>query len=383
MKSSKKGLFAGILFTVVLCIVAAGLYMYLQRKMIRDSMNQLAAAKTLYESSQWPKAEQLFLEISKKYPRTEAAPESIYHAALLMQAGGRYPEALEQWKKLSPAEGSPRAVETEYYISQCYEKLGKKQEALAGYTKVAAAPASEFSSMAKCGLGRIAEAEGKIEDAHARYEEAMAQAKTKDALKESERLLGRANLEIFLTPVESPDKKVYLVKRGDSLVTIALANNTTVDLICRINGITDATALRPSMRLLIPTAEFSIVINKPEFKLTLLNRGKFFKSYTVGLGKHGCTPLGDFVINDKQKNPVWWSPEGPIPAGDPHNELGTRWMALKPLTQGVGNDYGIHGTINPSTVGWESSNGCPRMLPAEAEELYMLVTIGTPVQIKA
>ena len=71
-----------------------------------------------------------------------------------------------------------------------------------------------------------------------------------------------------------------------------------------------------------------------------------------------------------------------ISKGDPNNELGTRWMAMKPLTPGIGPDYGIHGTIDPSTIGWESSNGCPRMYPAEAEELYMLVPIGTPVVVE-
>ena len=121
---------------------------------------------------------------------------------------------------------------------------------------------------------------------------------------------------------------------------------------------------------------------KSDFKLTLSNHDRFFKSYKVGLGKQGCTPVGEFVVGDKIKNPTWWSPTGRIAPNDPRNELGTRWMALKPLTPGVGNDYGIHGTIDPSTIGWESSNGCPRMFPVGAEELFMLITEGTPVTIQ-
>lgn len=380
---SKKSVLAGIVFTIVLAGAVAGLYEYGQRKMARESLTQFAAAKTLYEASQWQDAERLFLQISQKYPRSDVAPESIYYAAFLMQNDGKYAEALEQWKKLSTAAGAPRAVEVKYYTTECYEKLGKKQEALTGYTELAALPQSAFTSLAQCGLGRIAESDGKLEEARSRYEQAMEQAQTDKARSLSEKLLGDLNLRMFLTPTENEDKKAHLVKRGETLVGIALANHTTVDLICRINGITDPASVRPNTRLLIPTAEFSIVISKPDFKLTLFNHGKFFKSYKVGLGKHGCTPVGEFVINDKIKNPTWWSPQGPIPPGDPRNELGTRWMALKPLTPGIGSDYGIHGTINPSTVGWESSNGCPRMLPPEAEELYMLVTIGTPVEIKA
>jgi len=384
---SGKSIFFGIVFTIILAVVVAGLYLYRQRKMEVDSLNKFAAAKTLYETSQLREAEQVFLEVSRKYPKTTAAPESIYYAALLMQKSGRYGEALEQWQKLaaqkSPSATSPRATEVAYYISECQDKLGKRQEAIAGYAQVAAARNSEFASPAVTALGRFAEADGNIDEALVRYKEAMSLAKTKEARELVEKQLGQLNLRIFLEPTESQDKKVYLVRRGDSLVNIALKNNTTIDLICRINGLKDATQLRPNMRLLIPTPEFTILINKPEFKLTLLNRGEFFKSYKVGLGKHGCTPLGEFVINDKIKNPTWWSPEGPVPPNDPRNELGTRWMALKPLTAGVGTDYGIHGTINPATIGWESSNGCPRMYPPEAEELFMLVPITTKVEIKA
>ncbi len=182
--------------------------------------------------------------------------------------------------------------------------------------------------------------------------------------------------------MENEHKRAYLIKPGDSMVAIALRNSVTVDQLCRINGISNPARIRLNMRILIPTADFSIHIDKSDFKLTLNNHDMFFKSYKVGLGKHGSTPAGEFEVSDKMKNPVWWSPNGPVPAGDPRNELGTRWMALKPLNPGIGPDYGIHGTIDPSTIGWNSSNGCPRMYPEEAEELYMLIPIGTPVVIE-
>ncbi len=380
--NSKTAVVLGVMVTILLAAAVGGLYIYGQKKMARDSMNQLAVAKTLYEARQWPEAERLFEEILKKYPRSEVVPECVYYAAILKQANGRYSDALQHWQRLAQVKENPHAAEVQYYSSYCAEMLGNRAEAAKGYQGVAAMyGAGDLASMAKCGLGRIAESEGNLKEALTRYEEALALAGTPEARGLAERLLGDLNLRMFLEPVEDENKKAYLVKRGDSMVTIALASNTTVDLMCKINGLSDPTQLRPNKRLLIPTPDFSIVIDKSDFKLTLYNHGKFFKSYKVGLGKHGCTPVSKFVINDKIKNPTWWSPEGPIPPGDPRNELGTRWMALKPLETGIGNDYGIHGTINPSTVGWESSNGCPRMYPPEAEELYMLVTIGTPVEI--
>jgi len=379
--NSKNAVVGGVILTLVLIAAVGGLYFYGHKKMIRDSLNQFAAAKSSYEASQWPEAERLFGEIVRKYPRSDVVPESLYHLAMIMQLGGRYEEALGLWQQLVQVESKPRPIEVEYYSAYCLEMLDRWPEAVLKYTGVATSRSGDFASLSKTGLGRIAEAENKLEEARTRYEEAIPLAASPESRELAEGLLGDLNLRVFMMPVEDGDKKAYLIRPGDSMVTIAIKNHTTVDLLCKMNGITDSTSIRPNRRLLIPDCDFSIVIDKSDFKLTLQKDERFFKSYKVGLGKHGSTPVGEFVINDKIKNPTWWSPDGPIPPGDPRNELGTRWMALKPFTEGIGSDYGIHGTINPSTIGWESSNGCPRMYPSEAEELYMLVTIGTPVKI--
>ncbi len=379
---SKSTIAIGLIVILLLAALVGGLYFYSQKKMQRDSASKFAAAQALYEAKQWAQAEALFDQIAQKYPRSDAAPESLRHLALIKQCGGKYDEALQKWQVLEKVKDNPHAIEADYYIANCFENLGRKAEAAARYARVAAMPqAGEFGSLAKSGLGRIAESEGKLDEARTRYEEAMMQASTPQTREVAEQLLGDLNLRLFLLPVEDEFKKPYLVKRGDSMVTIAIKNNTTVDLLCRINDIADPANVKPNKRILIPNPEFSILVDKSEFKLTLNSHRQFFKSYKVGLGKHGCTPLGEFVINDKIKNPTWWSNKGPVDPGDPHNELGTRWMALKPLDPSIGADYGIHGTIDPSTVGWESSNGCPRMFPQEAEELYMLTPIGTSVTI--
>lgn len=381
----KKGaIVTGLIITLLLVAAVGGLYYYAQKKMIRDSVNQFSAAKSLYERSQWPEAEHLFTEVLRKYPRSDVAPDSLYYVAAMMQAGGRYDEALEKWRLLAGAKAGARMVEISYNIGHCLEKLDKMAEAVTEYKRVASMnEAGEFASLATSGLGRIAENADNLEEAHGRYEDAMALAGDAGEARDiAEKLLGGLNLRLFLTPKEDEHKKAYLIKSGDSMVAIALHHNATVDLLCKINGIRSPTRIRPNMRILIPNSDFSVAIDKSDFKLTLYNHDRFFKSYKVGLGKHGSTPVGEFEISDKIRNPTWWSPDGPIPPGDPRNELGTRWMALKPLTPGIGPDYGIHGTIDPSTIGWESSNGCPRLYPEEAEELYMLVTIGTPVVIE-
>lgn len=381
----KKGaIVTGLIVTLLLAAAVAGLYYFGRQKMIRDSVNQFNAAMSLYENSQWPEAQHLFGEVLRKYPRSDAAPESIYYVAFILQADGKYDEALEKWKSRSQIEGDPRATEIDYYIALCLERLDKNDEAAAQYERLGSnREAGDYAALARAGLGRIAEGAGDLEKAHALYEEALDLAgDSGKTIGLAERLLGELNLRLYYTPTVDEYKKVYLIKPGDSMVAIALRNDVTVDQLCKLNDISNPARIRPNMRILIPNSDFSIHIDKSDFKLTLYNHDRFFKSYKVGLGKHGSTPVAEYEISDKEKDPTWWSPNGRIPPGDPNNELGTRWMKMKPLTPGIGPDYGIHGTIDPSTIGWESSNGCPRMYPAEAEELFMLVPIGTPVVVE-
>ncbi len=41
----------------------------------------------------------------------------------------------------------------------------------------------------------------------------------------------------------------------------------------------------------------------------------------------------------------------------------------------------MHGTNKPSSIGLRSSHGCIRMYPADIEELFSMVSVGTPVRI--
>ena len=43
--------------------------------------------------------------------------------------------------------------------------------------------------------------------------------------------------------------------------------------------------------------------------------------------------------------------------------------------------FGIHGTLDPYSLGWASSHGCIRMNNDEVAELYSIIPIGTKVTI--
>ena len=191
--------------------------------------------------------------------------------------------------------------------------------------------------------------------------------------------LNKLNEFLIFSPADSKDGIIYIVQSGDSLIKIARKYSTSAGFIKRINNLkTDA--LHIGQRLKIVSGTWEIFVYKSKFLLDVYLNGQFVKEYPVSTGMYDKTPEGEFVISVKQVNPTWYSPEGVIPYGDPRNLLGTRWLGFK--EKGDITGYGIHGTIDESSIGKEASNGCIRMHNRDAEELYDMVPEGTKVFIK-
>ena len=47
-----------------------------------------------------------------------------------------------------------------------------------------------------------------------------------------------------------------------------------------------------------------------------------------------------------------------------------------------GGEYAIHGTNRPASIGGFVSHGCIRMYNNDIQELYWLVSVGTPVLVE-
>ncbi len=193
---------------------------------------------------------------------------------------------------------------------------------------------------------------------------------------QAEQLLGTIHTELLFYARPMPEKSDYTVQVGDSLDKIARQYGTTVELIQRSNNI-KGPVIKAGQRLRVFSGTWSIRVNKTRNDLVLTLNGDFFKRYRVGTGEFSKTPVGEFRIVERLSQPTWWHPDGrTIPFGDPENLLGTHWLALDI------KGYGIHGTWEPETVGKQSSMGCIRLRNEEVEELYTLVTNGTPVVIE-
>lgn len=178
----------------------------------------------------------------------------------------------------------------------------------------------------------------------------------------------------------------YIVKPGDTLYQIAKEHNVSVRHIKIANAI-KGNKIRPGREIIIPTQriipqyiEDGILINIPELNLYYFEKGEVKLVRPVALGRYDFqTPVGNFKIISKVLNPTWIPPEWaglekPVPPG-PKNPLGDRWMQLSK------KGYGIHSTNEPRSIGMPVSHGCIRLYPEDAELLYNLVKIGTPVHI--
>lgn len=185
-----------------------------------------------------------------------------------------------------------------------------------------------------------------------------------------------------------PFATTYTVKSGDRLSKIATRFDITVDLIKRINNITDERKLQAGKTLKIIQGPFTAVVNRSTFTIDLYigppgeSGSMFVRSYRVALGKDNGTPPGGWMVEagKKQKNPKFWGAGGlpMMEADDPQNPLGEYWIGLTG-TDGDAVDkqgYGIHGTIDPDSIGKQASMGCIRLINEEAAVVFELLCEG-------
>lgn len=185
-----------------------------------------------------------------------------------------------------------------------------------------------------------------------------------------------------------PLAETYTIQSGDVLSKVVRQHRLAVEwpFIQRVNKIGDPSRIRVGQNLKFVRGPFHAIVDKSEFRLDLyadITDGSgnriFIKSFPVGLGEHGSTPTGRFVVtSSKLENPDWINPRTREKFGkdDPKNPIGERWMGLRgtePATETL-SGYGIHGTIDPDSIGKELSMGCIRCRSGDVEVLYEMLT---------
>lgn len=199
------------------------------------------------------------------------------------------------------------------------------------------------------------------------------------------RMLGELNDRLVFSPeivIGDQFSFAYTIRPGDSLVRIANQQGVAVDwrLIQRINRIPRPEQIRAGQTIKLVTGPFHAVVSKEDFRLDLyLGEGTdrvFVRSFRVGLGEYNSTPEGLFRVrmNSKLINPEWTNPrtgERFLP-DDPKNPIGEHWIGLEGVSDVVKDlgGYGVHGTIEPDSIGRQASMGCVRLLAEDIAVLY-------------
>jgi lipoprotein-anchoring transpeptidase ErfK/SrfK len=230
--------------------------------------------------------------------------------------------------------------------------------------------------------GRQQEAAGKTIYARSLYSEAL-RTETDPGRRSqiAARLLEIAQAATFGRQILAGDQMVteYTVRGGDNLTAIARLYKTTPELLGRINGLADINAIRVGQRLKIVQGPFHTRIWKSNHEMFVYLQDTLVARFDVGLGEFGSTPTGEWEVKEKLVNPTYYPPDGGvvIAADDPENPLGERWLALR----GTNGDatgaqaYGIHGTIEPESIGKDASLGCVRLLNEDVEFIYDLLVV--------
>lgn len=194
-----------------------------------------------------------------------------------------------------------------------------------------------------------------------------------------------ANETVFSARIIDGDPltDTYTIQSGDRLVRISPRYKVPHEIIMTINGVKDAGRIRAGQRIKVPRGPFHAKIDKSEFRLDLYLGDTFVRSYRVGLGDSGSTPEGTWQVKNRLENPTYYPPASApdkriIPPHDPENPLGEHWIGLEGVKgEAVGREgYGIHGTIEPESIGKNVSMGCVRLRNEDVAFVYQVLQPG-------
>ena len=167
----------------------------------------------------------------------------------------------------------------------------------------------------------------------------------------------------------------YVIQSGDRLEVIAKKYQLSWEYLAKLNR-TDPRRIQVGQKLKVLKGPFGAVVELRDFTLTIHLQGYYVKRYPVCIGRENSSPVGKFSVLNKVENPPYTGPDGKvIAADDPSNPLGERWIDL-------GDSYGIHGTIDPDSIGKAESRGCIRMGDREVVEVYNFLVKGSEVAIR-
>lgn len=215
--------------------------------------------------------------------------------------------------------------------------------------------------------------QGKIAEAGQAFAAFIERYPQSSKLPEARAALGQINLEALLSPSGA---SLYTVAAGDSLVKIAGRHKTSAELIYRVNNL-ETIMLSIGQQLAVPQIDTRLVINRAGKTLTLFNKGQFVKEYplvslkTPGLGASN-------PVETKVADKIALNGSTRVAFGEKNYSGSDRWIML-----------GASGLVIRAAPEIPDAKASPPTLPPgilvsppDIDELFLLVSRGTPVRIE-
>jgi LysM repeat protein len=162
--------------------------------------------------------------------------------------------------------------------------------------------------------------EGKMNEAQAIVVKALITAPNSPVTRELRDLLGNINTQLFFSKEPSPRKTEYMVKRGDTLSSIARKFWSSAEAIVRINDL-DSILIRPGEKLLVPQLDFNITIDLPSNRVIVHDSLGFFCQYPIASVE--LPPSRKPTIETKVKAKSYWENNRPVQPGNSVKKEGT------------------------------------------------------------
>lgn len=209
--------------------------------------------------------------------------------------------------------------------------------------------------------------------------------------------LSAISRQLVFTPsinANDPCFVAYKVQPGDSLGKIVRQQKLSCDplFIARLNGMKNPNALAAGKRLKLPKGPISAIVTKRDYRLDLVmfqgDERVVIATMPVGLGAANGTPIGRFQVRPGSKllDPEWRHPHTGefFDSKNPLNPIGEHWLGLKGLDESNAGleGYGIHGTIDPQSIGNDMSLGCIRLVADDVAIVWEALADGAEVVIR-
>ncbi|MBC7820115.1 MAG: L,D-transpeptidase family protein [Planctomycetaceae bacterium] len=306
-------------------------------------------------------------------PAFDSSPEFAADDSLLLEVGATLPEALPDQADLleEPASIASRPIRLVALEEPATEVETPSESPAEPPVRIAKRTKDQELTFDFTEIDRQLKA-GQVVEAHKALSKLFwQQPELRSSVQERIGLTAKA---IYFSPqphVQEP----YVVQAGDQLRRIATKHHVPWQYLSRLNRV-DPKRLREGQKLKVIDGPFGAVVTLSDFELTLHHGGQYVRSYSCCIGKNNSTPVGKFKVLNKVTSPQYTDPDGKVFAsGDPKNPLGSHWLDL-------GESYGIHGTIEPDSIGKAESRGCIRLLNADVAEVYDLLDLATEVVIR-